>query len=173
MNLVIRSSTGESGRKAWPLSLPRAPFLAGTMFAAVLVLASAGALAHGVDYHVDRTEAVVVRFSSDHEAVMADAGYRVFSPDGRTLFVQGRTDALGRAMFIPDAAGTWRVLLATDDGHGAEVEVIVDAGQVAVVDPDRSVRMGGMDRLTATAAGVGYVLGLGGLLALWRRRSTR
>lgn len=173
MTLSIRFTQGRQGQKACFGSLLRAAPLAGVILASTLVLASTGALAHGVDHRVDRAEAVVVRFASHHEAAMADAGYRVFAPDGRTLFAQGRTDALGRAVFIPDAAGTWRVLMATDDGHGAEVEIVVDADQIAAVERVGPVRVGGMDRLTATAAGVGYVLGLGGLLALWRRRSER
>jgi nickel transport protein len=154
-------------------SLLRAPARTARFVCFVVLLASAGAVAHGVGHRVDRAEAVVVRFSSQHEPAMADVGYRVFSPGGRILFAQGRTDALGRAVFIPDSPGTWRVLMATDDGHGAEVEIAVDAGQVARVERAGAVRIGGMDRLTATAAGVGYVLGLGGLLALWRRRSAR
>ena len=134
-----------------------------------LLLAATNASAHGVDYHVERGEAVVVRFSSHHLPPLADAGFRVFAPDRRTLFLQGRTDALGRAVFVPDAPGTWRLLMATDDGHGAEVEVVVSAGQLALdIAPQRQIAPAG--RLSATAAGIGYVLGLGGLLMLWRRR---
>lgn len=172
MKLSILSAKGDTGIE--PSDRWQTPgSFSGLVLGSVLILASAGVLAHGVDHRVERAEAVAVVFSSHHAAVMADVGYRVFSPDGRTLFAQGRTDALGRAVFVPDAAGTWRVLMATDDGHGAEVEVIVNADQIAVVEPESPVRMGGMDRLTATAAGVGYVLGLAGLLALWRRRSER
>ena len=138
------------------------------LFLAVLL---GDAAAHGLEYRIDRTEAVVVRFSSDHSAAIANAGYRVFAPDGQSTFVQGCTDARGRAVFVPDAPGTWRLLLATEDGHGAEVEIVVAADQLGFGESAEPVTIGGMGRLTATAAGVGYVLGLGGLLALWRRRS--
>ena len=50
-----------------------------------LLLAATNASAHGVDYHVERGEAVVVRFSSHHAPPLADAGFRVFAPDRRTM----------------------------------------------------------------------------------------
>lgn len=170
MNRSIRSSHDKASQRAG-LRLRRTELLFALMAAAFLILLASEALAHGVDHKVDRAEAVVVAFSSHHQAAMVDVGYRVFSPDGRSLFAQGRTDALGRAVFLPDAPGTWRVLMATDDGHGAEVEVLVEAQQVAAAEINVPVKVGGMNRLTATTAGVGYVLGLGGLLALWRRRT--
>lgn len=170
MNLSIRSLKDGAGQWAG-FGLQRTEPLFALLAAAFLILLASEALAHGVDHKVSRAEAVVVVFSSHHQAAMADVGYRVFSPDGRSLFAQGRTDALGRAVFVPDAPGTWRVLMATDDGHGAKVEVVVEAQQVAAGDINMPVSVGGMNRLTATTAGVGYVLGLGGLLALWRRRT--
>lgn len=130
--------------------------------------------AHGVEFRIERGEAVVVHFSSHHDGAMVEAGFRVFSPDGRQVFVRGHTDAHGRAVFVPDAPGEWRMLMATEDGHGAEVEIPVGEAEVAAganppaaARPDATPPAG---RLSATAAGVGYLLGLGGLLALWRRR---
>lgn len=136
-----------------------------------VLLASGGAVAHGVEYRIERGEAVMVHFSSHHDGAMAGAGFRVFSPDGRSIFASGNTDAIGRAVFVPDEPGNWRVLMATEDGHGAEVEVLVE-GVAEVAGP-----RGGRDsdgpiagRVPATAAGIGYLFGLAGLLALWRLR---
>lgn len=135
------------------------------------LLLTGNALAHGVNHRVERGEAVMVHFTSQHEGPMAGAGFRVFSPDGRTIFVSGNTDALGRAVFVPDQPGDWRVVMATEDGHGAEVEVPVDAGSAtANVIPDRDSILPAAGRIQATAAGVGYLFGLAGLLALWRLR---
>lgn len=140
----------------------------------VLMSLAATVHAHGVDYRIERGEAVVVHFSSHHDGAMVGAGFRVFSPDGQRVFVSGRTDARGRAVFVPDAPGNWRLLMATEDGHGAEVEVVVDADEAAAppaLDPGQStVPATKTGRLSATVAGVGYLFGLGGLLALWRRR---
>lgn len=134
-----------------------------------MILASGGAVAHGVEYRIERGEAVIVHFSSHHDGPMAGAGFRVFSPDGRRIFASGNTDALGRAVFVPDQSGEWRVLMATEDGHGADVEVPVGTGpEVAGPARDSGVPISG--RLQATAAGIGYLFGLAGLLALWRLR---
>lgn len=135
-------------------------------------LSSVTAFAHGVDYRVVRGEAVLVHFSSHHDETMAGAGFRVFTPDGRRVFASGKTDALGRAVFVPDRPGNWRLLMATEDGHGAEVEIVIGRDDITVARPDAddAVAIASSGRLSATAAGVGYLFGLGGLLALWRLR---
>lgn len=136
-----------------------------------VILSSGGAVAHGVDHRIERGEAVMVEFSSRHDGPMVGAGFRVFSPDGQRIFASGNTDALGRAVFVPDQPGNWRVLMATEDGHGAEVAVHVDGGAEAagaVRDKASGVPVAG--RIPATAAGIGYLFGLAGLLALWRLR---
>lgn len=143
---------------------------------AILLLAGllfpVAALGHGVEYRVERGEAVVVHFSSHHTGAVAGADFRVFAPDGMRVFARGTTDALGRAVFVPNEAGSWRLVMATADGHGAEVEIQVDGSDAfpASASSDSSAAAG---RLPATLAGTGYLLGLGGLLALWRRRARR
>src|SRR6056297_3898043 len=103
-----------------------------------VTLAPGSVLAHGVDYRIERGEAVLVHFSSQHDGPMAGAGFRVFSPDGQRIFASGNTDALGRAVFVPNQPGNWRLLMATEDGHGAEVEVSVEQGSaVTALDPDK------------------------------------
>jgi len=137
------------------------------------VIVSTPSLAHGVSHRIEHREAVIVHFFSDHAGPMADAGFRVFAPDGGRVFVHGRTDALGRAVFVPNAAGEWRVLMATEDGHGAEIAVPVESISAAARGEDPSgpmVGTAGTGRLPALAAGVGYLFGLGGLFLLLRRR---
>ncbi len=136
-----------------------------------LMLPAGSTLAHGVDYRIERGEAVMVHFSSHHDGAMAGAGFRVFSPDGERIFATGNTDSLGRAVFVPNQPGLWRVLMATEDGHGAEVEVSVEQGSaVTALDPDKDSTALTAGRIPATAAGIGYLFGLAGLLALWRLR---
>lgn len=130
--------------------------------------------AHGVESWVERGDAIRVHFSSDHGGPMIDVGFRVFTPDGRSVFASGQTDALGRAVFAPDQAGTWRVLMASKDGHGAEVEIAVSPDELAGVGDAQSgpVHVAGAVPAGSTLAGVGYLLGLAGLLALLRRGNT-
>ncbi len=143
----------------------------GLLFLLAGVMLPAGsAVAHGVDYRIERSEAVMVHFSSHHDGPMTGAGFRVFSPGGQKVFSSGNTDALGRAVFVPDQPGRWRVLMATEDGHGADVEVSVEGPAVTAVDPDQESTAPVAGRIPATAAGIGYLFGLAGLLALWRLR---
>ncbi len=136
-----------------------------------LVLPTSGAFGHGVEHRIEYGEAVLVHFSSHHDGPMAGAGFRVFSPDGQKIFASGKTDALGRAVFVADQPGIWRVLMATEDGHGAEVEVAVKDGRaVTALSPDQDSNTSRAGRIPAAAAGVGYLFGLAGLLALWRAR---
>lgn len=136
-----------------------------------VMLSSGGAVAHGIEYRIERGEAVLVHFSSHHDGPMVGAGFRVFSPDGRRIFSSGNTDALGRAVFVPDQPGAWRVLMATEDGHGAEVEVQVEEGpELSGLSRQKDPNAPVAGRIPATAAGIGYLFGLAGLLALWRLR---
>lgn len=135
------------------------------------ILPAGSAFAHGMDHRIERGEAVIVYFTSHHEGPVAGAGFRVFSPDGQTIFASGNTDILGRAIFVPNQPGDWRVLMATQDGHGAEVELSVEDGPAAAAaGADQDSTVPGAGRIPATAAGIGYLFGLAGLLVLWRSR---
>lgn len=141
------------------------------LLVAGLLLPTGYASAHGVDHRIERGEAMIVHFSSHHDGPMAGAGFRVFPPGGQSIFASGSTDSLGRAVFVPDQSGKWRVIMATQDGHGAEVEVPVEEGvAVASSHPGQSFASSAAGRIPATAAGIGYLFGLAGLLALWRNR---
>ena len=84
--------------------------------------------AHGVVAAVAEEEAVAVRFGYAGGEPMGYAEVLVYAPDGKTgaaEFQNGRTDAQGRFAFIPNVAGTWRVV-ASDMGHRGELLVAVD-----------------------------------------------
>ncbi|MDT8437419.1 MAG: hypothetical protein RQ729_00245 [Wenzhouxiangellaceae bacterium] len=130
---------------------------------------SSAALGHGLNYRIERGQAVQVWFSSHHEDALANAGFRVFTPADEQIFVRGRTDRLGRAVFVPDRAGQWRLLLATEDGHGAEVEIEVSADSLTDASEMPPLQLAGVGRLSGTLAGLGYLAGLAGLLLLLRR----
>ena len=62
----------------------------------------------------------------------ADAEVLVYSPaePGR-IFQTQRTDLRGFASFVPDAAGTWRVVADDGMGHRTELEVVIAEGEEA------------------------------------------
>jgi hypothetical protein len=75
----------------------------------------------------------------------------------------GRTDRNGRIVFVPDRPGTWRVRAFSEDGHGVDETVAVDA----VAGPRRGSPA---DRTSRIIAGLGIILGLFGGIALFYRR---
>jgi len=95
--------------------------------------------------------------------------YRVMGPDDPRPFQTGRVNALGEVSFRPDRPGLWRVVVATEDGHGAELRVTVDQDGLR---PAGTVPQG-LSRWERLTAGIGYLLGVFGIIALWRMHRAR
>lgn len=136
------------------------------LLAAVLVAAAQPAAAHRMDHAVGAAEAQVVTLSYPFGAPPMYEPYRIYAPGADAAFQTGRTDRLGRVSFVPDRPGDWRVVVNTEDGHGTELTVRV--GDDLAVAETRGPGRGGV---AMTLAGVGYLLGLAGVLVLWRNRS--
>ena len=135
------------------------------------VLLPAGANAHAVLHELVDGEAVIVRFSFPGPEQPVFEPYEVFAPGSETPFQTGRVNARGEVSFRPDRPGAWRVRLFTADGHGAIVELEVDAaGTVAVAQGGHGH---GHDYWLRVLAALGYLCGAFGLLVIWRRRRTR
>ena len=133
--------------------------------ALVLVLFTSLSWAHRMNHEVSTAEAQVLTVSYGFGQAPVFEPYQIFTPDSEMPFQTGRTDSRGRISFLPDRPGRWRVVVTTDDGHGVEVRIRVDeALQIS------EVQGPGASGLAMTLAGVGYLLGLGGLLVLWRQR---
>lgn len=100
--------------------------------AAVALLVPAAIQAHGMLAELRAsTDAVVVAcFYGGGDA--ADAEVLVYSPaePGR-IFQTQRTDIRGFASFVPDTAGTWRVVVDDGMGHRTELEVVIGEGEEA------------------------------------------
>ncbi len=132
---------------------------------ALAACASGPVFAHAVDHRVETGEAVLISLSAGPEQPLADAPYRVFGPEPGAAFASGRTDRHGTLAWRPDRPGTWRVIVSAADGHGASIRVEVDDELAAVAAGDTRP-----SRWLMLPAGVGYILGLAGLLALWKGR---
>ena len=130
-----------------------------------LLLCTSLAWGHRMNHEVSTAEAQVLTVSYAFGDQPIFEPYQVFAPNSDVPFQTGRTDGQGRVSFLPDRPGRWRVVVTTEDGHGVEVRVRVDE-DLAITE----VEGPGAGGLTMTLAGVGYLLGLGGLLVLWRQR---
>lgn len=81
---------------------------------------------HNLNHTVSREESVVVSFSFAQEDDFSFQNYEVYAPSSEIPFVVGRTDALSRVSFLPNANGKWRVKAFSQDGHGKIVDIDVD-----------------------------------------------
>lgn len=135
---------------------------------AVLVLCSwlpAGAMAHELQHRIDRGEAVFVRFSYPDGSDFSFESYEVYRAGEESPFQVGKTDEKGRVAFLPDRAGTWRVEVFSEDGHGTQVSFSTPvAGDVR----DRSRSF--FERHLRIVVGVSVIFGLFGLVSLAMRR---
>ena len=158
----VRTRSGAAGRMARLLS-PLVLFLA--------ILASpTAAQAHAVLHEVLEADAMVLVefFFPDGDRPYFES-YRVMGPDQQRPFQTGRINAAGQVSFRPDRPGTWRIIVATEDGHGAEVQMQVDPDGLSVAHPGGR----GLSQASRITAAVGYVLGVFGIIALWRMRRAR
>ncbi len=94
--------------------------------------------------------------------------YEVFPPPGPRgesppPFQTGRTDSLGRIVFLPDRPGIWRVRYQSFDGHGGETTVNVDEVSGMSTKESRSP----YERFQKALTGVGFILGIAGFLSLY------
>ena len=132
----------------------------------ILLFLPAVAAAHGVVTEVLPGPAVTVVVTYGDGLPLAFEACEVNAPDDDFPFQTGRTDRLGRVVFAPDRPGVWRVKVTTADGHGTAIEVPVDADLLA------SVTGGPVPQGTSSKiiTGIGVLLGVFGLVALWQRR---
>ena len=88
----------------------------------LVICAPATASAHGTGYRLlDGSSSVALEFYYSTGDTMSYLETKVYSPaDEKFAHQSGRTDALGRFAFVPDVAGTWRVVVRDDEGHLAE-----------------------------------------------------
>ena len=132
----------------------------------VFVIAlSSEALAHSLQHQVDEGPAVSIRLFYEAGNDFSFEGYELYRAGEETPFQVGRTDLHGRVVFIPDRAGTWRIKVFSEDGHGAEFSFTTTAevGVGAVESPF-------VERHLRIITGVSVVFGLFGLLNLLSRR---
>jgi nickel transport protein len=141
---------------------------------AVLALGSApgtGA-AHALLHEVIDADALVLKLSFPGGDAPLFEAYEIYAPGDETPFQTGRVNAVGEVSFHPDRPGEWQVKVFTADGHGTVVRVAVDAaGSAAMVTAAQEAHTHGY--AGRVLAGLGYLLGLFGIWALWRgRRAT-
>jgi len=143
------------------------------LLALVLMAVLPVAASHGHALLHERVagEAVILRLAFPGGEQPLFESYEVFAPGEPQAFQSGRVNALGEVSFRPDQPGDWRLRVISADGHGAELRVAVDeAGVVSAVHGGHNHAGVYWPRVLAA---LGYLLGIFGLLVLWRQHRAR
>ena len=126
------------------------------LLTALWVIAAGGAaLAHEIIQSVTRGSAVVVELKTADGSPFSYEQFEVYRKGEDTPFQAGRTDALGRIVFVPDRAATWRVRAFSEDGHGTDFTI--DAGPADTVD-DRASSSDSYSRSMKVVFGITVIL---------------
>ena len=131
------------------------------------------ALAHEVQYEVQRGRALAVHVWIHDGENLAHVQAEVFSPaDGSIPYWKGQTDRNGWLAFVPDVPGQWHVRILDSTGHGLDTAIEVAAPGFNGVAPETTPSW-----VTSAAfvlrplVGVTLIAVIFGLLYLRRRRA--
>ncbi|NHA15588.1 hypothetical protein G8346_11500 [Thioalkalivibrio sp. XN279] len=134
-----------------------------------IALAPVTGAAHALLHEMVDADALVLKLSFAGGDSPQFESYEILAPGDGTPFQVGQVNAIGEVSFRPDRPGEWQVKVFTADGHGTVVRVAVDAaGSAATVTAAQDAHSHGY--AGRVLAGLGYLLGLFGIWALWRSR---
>ncbi len=124
----------------------------------LLVLIGVTLWGHDLHHTTTHQEAVVVAFTFAQEDDFSFQSFELYAPEKSDIpFAVGRTDAKGRAVFLPDVPGHWTLKVFSEDGHGAVVDVEVSEAL--------AIRTEGVSQ--QCSLGSRLALGLGALFAIF------
>jgi len=84
----------------------------------LVLLAGSAAFGHGIEFGITGGEAQVIQLKYHGGGAMVDLAYELYAPGDETPYQTGRSDKLGRIVFVPGRDGEWRLKAWTEDGHG-------------------------------------------------------
>ncbi|MEJ5172294.1 MAG: hypothetical protein WHT47_01125 [Hydrogenothermaceae bacterium] len=129
-----------------------------------LLLSINFSFAHDLQYKLENTgEAKVISFFFPDGSKFSYESFEIYREGDKVPFQVGRTDALGRVVFIPDRKGKWIVKVYSEDGHGKNIELEVnDSGYTG---KDGSI----YEKFSKVITGVGIILGIFGIFQLFKK----
>jgi len=130
-----------------------------------------GVMAHAlVGQTVSSGGAVVVEFNYSTGDVARYVKMEVFSPADEEIEHQsGRTDKNGRVVFYPDYPGEWKVIVSDNQGHRAEVPVLIS--ELGIFETKASENTGSGAALKVVL-GLSLILNLTLVAVLFSRRKS-
>lgn len=136
------------------------------LFLLLMLWAETG-LAHEIHHRIESAGAVVFHLDYADGRPFSYEAYELYADEKDVPAQVGRTDAMGRIVFLPGAARQWRIRAFSADGHGVDLrfEPPAVAGQAAAVTADPS-------RFSLILFGLSLLLGGFGLYQLLLKRKS-
>jgi nickel transport protein len=134
-------------------------------------------LAHGVNYTINQTNALVIKVEYDDGEPMSYAEVKIFSPNDQKIeYQKGRTDKKGRFAFLPEKGGEWKVVVGDGMWHG--VVANVSPGNMNVLagntpDAGSAVQSSGFRKWQKMVMALSIVWGFIGLAFYFHARTIR
>jgi nickel transport protein len=122
-------------------------------------------LSHGVGFEIERHEASIIHLRHGDDAPLANTDYELSMVGSETSYQSGKTDALGRVVFIPGEVRKWRLRVFNQDGHGIDTTFALTPDGLSHTHHDHT-----SSHITTLILGVGILLSGFGLLMLFTRR---
>ncbi|MCX7760380.1 MAG: hypothetical protein N2Z81_04260 [Hydrogenothermaceae bacterium] len=130
-----------------------------------LLLSLSFSFAHDLQYKLENTgQTVVIWFFFPDGSKFSYENFEIYREGEKVPFQVGRTDALGRVIFIPDRAGKWLVKVYSEDGHGKNIVIEVNKG--GYTEKGSSV----YEKFSKVITGVGIIFGIFGLISIFKKR---
>ncbi len=134
-----------------------------------LFLGGTDSLGHSINYQVEQKGIAVRAFYSAKDP-SSYSQYEIYGPGDREDLPHqtGRTDKNGFLSFVPDRAGTWKIKLWGESGHGYH-------GFTTEVKVDKELNLESFNKPLVAAhtkliTGLSLIFGIFGVYALWRSR---
>jgi nickel transport protein len=134
--------------------------------AAIVCFLPAGLSGHELELTLTLSApAAVARAAYGGTEPVAFAKVQVFTPSAQE-FQSGRTDRRGYFSFVPDTAGTWRLVVDDEEGHRGEIKVAVPER----FHENRQATVVRSSRLERAALGLALIIGFTGFLYGFKAR---
>lgn len=132
-----------------------------------------GAFAHAVKATAWPVQAVAAHIVYADGKPFAFEAYEVYVGESKTPLQVGRTDAQGRALFVPEGEGPWRLRAYAVDGHGVEMRIdrpaAIQAAAPCMATPPAAT---GPSRASLIVFGLSVLLAGFAVVQLWLRKKT-
>ncbi|MEW8028445.1 MAG: hypothetical protein AB2792_00720 [Candidatus Thiodiazotropha sp.] len=117
---------------------------------------------------IERREAGVIWLHHTDDTPLADAQYELTAAGGNAPHQSGKSDALGRVVFIPGDVREWRLRVFSEEGHGIDTVFELAPDAVSHSHGDHAY-----SDFTKLILGIGILLSGFGVMMLFTKRKRR